>query len=124
MRKFKIIDVWINILLIVIFSIVTWISRDNYRMAVLSYFIVGGWQIISMLVHILHPTFKITTARSIYQYTLIIVTVLVLLSIPFDMVLLALYLLLIVSPFMAIYYTYVCYRETYVKMKRPMDQLK
>ena len=55
MKKFKKIDVWISIILITGFAIATLINRDNTFM--LGYFVVGGWQVISMVVHVYYHSF-------------------------------------------------------------------
>ena len=83
----------------------------------LSYFIVGGWQVISMLVHIYNSCFtKRWGARFIYHW----ITFIALVTMPLG----SFWVLAVTAPFMAIYYTYLCYKETYVMMQRPISILK
>jgi hypothetical protein len=54
MKQFKIIDFWISIGLIISFTTISVIEGfdgfiSNYFLS--GYFVVGGWQVISMLVH-------------------------------------------------------------------------
>jgi membrane-bound metal-dependent hydrolase YbcI (DUF457 family) len=121
MKKFKIVDFWINIALLIISIIIPILWHHS---GISGYFIVGAWQLISTFVHILSPTFTIGKARKIYHIMLIIVTSSILIALPFGAIISVLYSLLFVAPFMAIYYTVLCSEETFTKMKRPLDQLK
>ncbi|MBK7882769.1 MAG: hypothetical protein IPJ81_02240 [Chitinophagaceae bacterium] len=136
MKKFKIMDMWISIILI-IFSITrSIIFYDRFLGPyflhvkddiIQGYFIVGGWQVISMLVHTFKKWFTIKGNKRFY-YQIIVLTIILIsiLLIVFksDGIAFMLFFLLAVTPFMAIYYTYICYHEIYIKMKRPLDQLK
>jgi hypothetical protein len=121
MKKFKKIDVWVSVVLISIFLF--WIFIDiirdeDWRMTILySFFVVGGWHIISMIVHTV-TRFYIgwEGVRILYH----IFSLVLLLTIPLGSV----WILAFAAPFMALFYTYMCYDETYVKMKRPLDILK
>jgi hypothetical protein len=115
MKKFKIIDFWISIVLIMIFTMVSIINGDFTFL--IGYLVVGAWQVISMIVHIYAGLFiHKAGARYIYHW----ITLIALITIPIGSYL----ILLFTAPFMAVYYTYLCYRETYVKMKRPLSILK
>jgi hypothetical protein len=121
MKKFKVFDVWVSIILIASFTILIIIDayhNDDWRELVLtSYFVVGGWHVISMLVHTVCNWFiKTSTTRVLYQ----ILSFVLLVTIPCGSV----WILAVAAPFMAIFYTILCYRETYIKMKRPLDDLK
>ncbi len=114
MKKFKKIDIWISIILITGFAIATIINQDNTF--VLGYFIVGAWQVSSMLVHAYNRCFTNRWgARYIYHW----ITFIAVITIPGSF-----WVLLYAAPFMAVYYAYLCYNEVYVKMKRPLDLLK
>lgn len=125
MRKFKLIDVWINIILILssIF-IAPFITHDLE--IIYCYFIVGGWQIISMTIHYLNKWFiKESNKRKYYQLLVLAIIILFLVGLYFNPILALLaYPLLFLSPFMAIYYTSICFNEVYYKMRRPLSQLK
>ena len=131
MKKFKTIDCWMSILLIAGFLIASIIRLD--LTFIVGYFVVGGWQLISILVHFFNKAFvEKGEARDGYQkyvfLFIIIVAILFPLALLFKIVaiplLIVLFILLFCAPFMAVYYTYLCYHETFVKMKRPMDLLK
>ncbi|MBP6431924.1 MAG: hypothetical protein KA319_09165 [Ferruginibacter sp.] len=123
MRKFKIFDVWVNVGLIFaafIFAIIS--QKQNF---IIGYFVVGAWQIISMLVHVDNDWFREKgSTRRLYHNIVLIIIIISVLSIFSKLLFAVLILLLFVSPFMAIFYTILCYRETYIKMKHPLDDLK
>ncbi len=115
MKKFKIIDLSINIALILGFGIYWLIKQDNSFF--LAYFVVGGWQLISIMIHAHQKIFTFKKgSRYIYHW----VTLICLATLPLG----SFWILLFTAPFMAIYYTYLCYHEVYVKMQRPLAGLK
>jgi hypothetical protein len=93
---------------------------------VYGYFIVGGWQIISMAIHFIMKWFcNKSSVRYNYQITVLIVILNSLIGLVFKQLLFfVLALLIVAAPFMAIYYTWICYYELYVKMQRPLALLK
>lgn len=118
MKTFKIIDVWTSIGLIISFSIL--IIKDGgidifNNTLFAGYFVVGGWQVMSMLVHAITRTFTYG-ARYVYHW----ITLISVMTMPMG----SFWILLITAPFMAVFYTWLCYREVYIKMKRPLDLLK
>ncbi len=114
MKKFKQVDLLINIILISGFLIVSLIKQDMTFMT--GYFVVGGWQVISMIVHAWNHWFTHKGARYYYHW----ITFISLITMPVG----SFWLLLFVAPVMAVYYTWICYNEVYVKMQRPLAQLK
>ncbi len=120
MRQFKIFDFWINIGLItssVTISMLEGAEDFLHNSFLLGYFIVGGWQVISMLVHVFNRCFTYKWgARYIYHW----ITLIALVTMPAG----SFWILFIAAPFMAIFYTWLCYRETYIKMQRPLSVLK
>ena len=56
MRKFKLYDVWISISLVIIFTAISLIRLDDSF--IIGYFVIGGWQLLSMLVHIYSSRFN------------------------------------------------------------------
>ena len=118
MKTFKIIDVWTSIGLIISFAILAIVDGNGAIVndkLLTGYFVVGGWQVISMLVHAISRTFTYG-ARYIYHW----VTLISVVTIPVG----SFWILLFTAPFMAVFYTWICYREVYIKMKRPLDILK
>lgn len=124
MKKFKLIDTWVSISLILVGTVVSLVKLDNSFMMV--YCIVGGWQMISMFVHAIKGWFThLKTAR--YNYHAL-VTILAALSLVGLLITPVLYFvmiaLLFAAPVMAVFYTWLCYEEVYVKMQRPLAALK
>ncbi|MGG9970381.1 hypothetical protein ACQ33O_01200 [Ferruginibacter sp. SUN002] len=115
MKKFKTADLYISIALIIGFLIVSLIRRDGTF--VVGYFVVGGWQVISMIMHVVNKWFtEKWGVRFIYH----LITLVALVTAPLG----GFYVLLFVAPFMAVFYAWICYNELHVKMVRPLDQLK
>ncbi len=115
MRKFKKIDVWISIILIAGFAIATIINLDNTF--ILGYFVIGGWQVISMLVHAYNKCFtQKKGARYVYHW----ITLISVLTMPVGSFL----ILLFTAPLMALYYTWLCFEEVRKMNMRPLALLK
>jgi hypothetical protein len=119
MKTFKIIDVWTSIGLIISFmALIIYDAREFDVMNNLiftGYFVVGGWQVISMLVHAITRTFNYG-ARYVYHW----ITLIAVATMPVG----SFWILLFAAPFMALYYTWICWREVYIKIKRPLEMLK
>lgn len=115
MRKFKTIDYRVSILLIVVFTVISLVKMDGTF--IIGYFVTGAWQIISMAVHAYSHWFTNRGSdRIIYHW----ITFIAVITLPLG----SFFLLLFAAPFMAAYYTYLCYHEVTVKMQRPLAQLK
>ena len=115
MKQFKTIDLFISLALIIGFTIYWLIKQDKSFFT--GYFVVGGWQVTSMIVHVLNKCFTYKTgSRYIYHW----VTFISLATIPLG----SFFILLFTAPVMALYYTSLCYQEVYVKMQRPLALLK
>ena len=115
MKQFKIIDFWISCILITVFAIAS-IFNGDYTFLI-GYIVVGSWQVISMIVHLVTRTFIYKRgSRYVYNW----VTLISLLTMPIGSYI----ILFFAAPFMAVYYTWICYDETYVKMQRPLALLK
>lgn len=123
MKQFKVFDVSLSILLIIICCIYALV---NTKYLMVGYFVVGGWQLISMVIHAINKWFtKRSSARYVYQTVVLVIICLGFTGILVPQVLMAmLFLLVFVSPFMAIYYTWLCYHELTVRMRRPLAALK
>ena len=124
MKKFKIIDTWISILLIIGFFIAS-IIRLDYTF-ITGYFVVGGWQVVSMIIHSINGWFMQKDGKRFrYQFAVGIILLLALAGWALNPLL---YLIMVVmifaAPFMAIVYTMICYKEVYLKMQRPLALLK
>ena len=124
MKKFKTIDTWISFGLIIVFTLLSLIKLD-YTFLV-GYCTVGGWQMISMMIHAINGWFTHRKAgRFNYHFIVAVLAALSLLGLfVFPVLWVVMVVLLFAAPFMAIYYTWLCYNEVYVKMQRPMAALK
>jgi hypothetical protein len=115
MKKFKEVDTWISIILITGFTIATIISKDYTFL--IGYFVVGGWQVISMLVHVYYHCFtEKKGTRQIYHW----ITFISLITMPIG----SFWILLFTAPFMAIFYTWICFYEVRKLNERPIAVLK
>jgi hypothetical protein len=112
MKIFKKIDVTVQLLLILAASIVNLLFQRDFlsEYLMVSYFIVGGWQILSVIVHALNPLPFRSRWRRVYLWTLLSIVILGLFCIP--VFLYYLFFLLFVSAALAIFYFITCVRET------------
>ncbi len=124
MKKFKIIDCWISVALIIVALVYGVFQRDFHFLY--GYFVVGAWQCFSMILHTWNGWFTNNSgARKNYHRAVAGILVLALAGMLYYPVLyVELYLLLFAAPVMALYYTRLCYIEVYVKMQRPLALLK
>lgn len=124
MKKFKIIDTCISAVLILVFTLLSLIRWDHTFL--LGYCIAGGWQMISIIVHAGNGWFTYRKAgRYYYHAAVIILAALCLIGLLIYPLLFMLMIVLIyAAPFMALYYTWLCYNEVTVKMQRPLAALK
>lgn len=123
MKTFKQIDVGIQVALIIVFFVASLVNRGNTL--VVGYFVVGAWQVVSMIVHELSNCFTEIATKRYYYHRVTLCIILIMLAglvVPFF---LCIFLpLLFVAPLMACYYTRICYVEVFYKMKRPLALLK
>jgi hypothetical protein len=121
MRKFKIFDFWMNVVLIVVgFIIISFFcsrnNSDNKIIILFPCFFWGVWQVISMIVHLFDKkNWKYSVIR--FSYTILSVLVLIYsFSIRLDD-----YNHTYLLPVMAIFYTCLCGAEVYNKIDQPLD---
>lgn len=123
MKAYKQIDFYGSILLILSSVLIATLWQDFEF--VYCYYVVGGWQSISMVVHSVNGWFVQAGARRTYHFVVVAVLAGVAVGLVFESILLfMLYILLFAAPFMAVYYASICYHELSVKMQRPLAQLK
>ena len=105
MTNFKYLDFWVNVILIVGFTAKGFTNLDDTILY--GYFIVGGWQTISMVVHIINKKLlPISATRNAYHWVAG-------LSIAGMATVVYFVVLLFAAPFMAIFYTSLCGYEIY-----------
>lgn len=113
MLIFKKIDCILQAVLIVLGVCVSASAHDLLDEAFFfGYFLVGGWQLLSVFVHFFYRAPYTITLRKIYLALLGFVLVGLVFSLPLQGILIALTVLLFLSPLMAIYYLVTCLLET------------
>lgn len=116
MIDFKRFD-WIFQLILLVGSILFFLVNQNRFMDfefILSYFVIGGWQLISILVHMFYPStvkHKLRTIHGILTVLLFITTG-ILIGVGEDLLIEFLVGVLFVTPALAILYLITCYLET------------
>jgi len=121
MKRLKKIDFWLSVTLISFFTIASIVARRSFSAnnLLLGYLVVGTWQSISMIMHSVRGVFvRRWSPRFIYQGMSILAIAGLFTGSTW------IYLMVWVAPLMAVYYTWLCYRETFFKMRRPLDLLK
>lgn len=123
MKNFKQIDNWISTLLMVAALLTSLIRRDESF--ILWYFIVGAWQIISMLTHVYTGMVPKHSARAIYHSIVVVTLILAIIGVLVHYILYAvLMILLFAAPFMALFYTLLGFDESKKWYTRPLSILK
>jgi hypothetical protein len=119
MKNFKTADFCISVALILYYSLIALPFQIGFSDFILieGYIVVGAWQSISMIIHAItnHFTQK-WSERFIYHWISFIAVI----TMPAG----SIWILIFIAPLMAVYYTRLCYVETFIKMKRPMELLK
>jgi len=119
MKRFKELDFAISVALIIFFAVAAILNKKGMgnNNLIIGYFVVGGWQCLSMIIHTAAEYFTKKWGRRFYYQWISLVAVV---TIPAGSV----WVLYPLAPLMAVYYTYICYDETFIRMKRPMELLK
>ncbi len=123
MLVFKKIDFWISAIGIFAFAILSLIMQDGTFMV--GYITVGAWQVVSMLVHHFNNSFTNKGSLRYYYHYITLVTVLLMLSTPLLKITgFVFVILLFIAPFMAVYYTSICFKELKVLEAKALIHLK
>ena len=122
MKKFKQIDLAGQLILIASFVLVSIFSSPAYIFT--GYFIVGLWQIISMVVHKVNDWNMQQVPRRYYHKISLVTVVLILLAFTIGgYFFVTLYIMLFAAPLMAVFYTSLCFREITCLEKRPSEMM-
>lgn len=123
MKIFKITDVIISATLIVLFLVMALAMPGE--IIFVGYFVVGGWQLLSIIVHISNKWFTVVKSQR-YYYSWFVFVVLACGALGFLIypLFLVLYFLLFAAPVMAVYYTGLCLYELQLLNDRKLFQLK
>jgi hypothetical protein len=127
MKIFKLVDFWLNIILLILSFIFICVSnynffRDDFEYCLLIVALVFGFtQTFSMIVHILFwKKWKFKIVR--LSYTLLAILVLLYSNLKIVNNWYAMHIYLLTT--MEIFYTCLCGFEIYTKIKRPLDYIK
>lgn len=109
---FKKADIIIQSAALVIIGAIWFFDSD---LAMMSFFLgIGSWQLISMTIHLVQRWNQVFLTRRIYQYTLLSLLLIFLISLVNATVMVwVLYLLLFITPLLAFYYLVICYIEVF-----------
>jgi hypothetical protein len=115
-KKLKLLDAWIHMLLI-ISLLISCIVKPFIETLAMAYFIIGCWEVCSMVIHEWNSWFTFSGGvRRIYHRAAFIFIV----TIPLG----SFTILLYTAPAMFALYSYMCFYELFVKMRRPLALLK
>ncbi len=110
MQRFKQIDLAISVLLILGFTLCYFFYDPGIVFT--AYFVVGGWQVFSMLIHEIMSWFTYKNGiRRLYHWVTLIIIAMGGLGFVFPLFLFIYYIMLFAAPFMAITYTAICFAE-------------
>ena len=104
MKLFKQIEFYSSVLLIAAFAISWLITRED-ELILTGYFVVGGLHVIGMITHVMKHWFTNSRSLRLYYHWLVVI---LLLLVPVGI---GLFILLFAAPFMAVLYTWICWRE-------------
>lgn len=116
MKTYKRIELYLNSALIVGFICVFAITKI-FELIFISCLILGIIQLLSTFIHIVKWWFRNHRLRVIYHFLLILFFVSIPAGVPF-------WLLLYVSPLIAVFYTYICLREYQILKFKELVHLK
>jgi hypothetical protein len=124
MKLYKKLDLYTQMMLLVAWVPFLIVGRENHSFEYF-YFIVGGWQILSCVVHFIFSDFYPYSSRKIYLWVLLLVIFLGIgcLLEPRSL-LVYLFALLFFSPIMAVWYCFICYKEVKLYRQKEWIQLK
>ena len=124
MKTFKQIDWRLQAALIISSMVILFVDESPYE-PFYGYFIVGGFQFVSIVIHEINGSFISKGSRRRYYHNAVYIIVsIMLLSIILTPLLVIFLPMLFAGPLMAFYYLYTCYDEVMHHMQRPLSQLK
>lgn len=123
MKLFKLTDMWVSAILLVIFMVLSIINPGKFLIA--GYFGVGGWQLISMIIHAANKWFISRKGSRYYYHRVVAITLAIALAGFFTPLSLSIFfILLFATPVMAVFYVTICYKEIQLMTRRPLSMLK
>lgn len=116
MKRFKMIDWVTSVVLIAGFLLASLVRKDGTF--IVGYFVVGAWQVVSMIVHATNGWFT-TRGGTRYIYHRIMALLIGLMPLLF-----VFWFLLYLAPLLALWYTAICWQELQFMRKRAFIHLK
>jgi len=119
LKTFKIFDVLAQLLIIVVFLVGSFWANQQWMLT--GYFVVGSWQVLSMLIHQINKWHLQKGSRRWY-YHIIATTILIIIitAIIIPSLFMVWFIMLVAAPIMALFYAFICYREVFHPVKRPL----
>ena len=122
MKLYKQIDFLVSLTLILGFAVWYMYEQDILFTA---YFVTGGWQVLSMIVHETGGWFTSNgSVRRVYHWTSLAIIALGSLSFVVTPFLFIFFIMLFAAPVMAVFYAGICYAEIKTLSQRPLNVLK
>lgn len=119
MKLFKQIDLAISIMMITGFLVYIVITKNSNTIFT-AYFVVGGWQVLSMIVHEIGGWFTRTGGtRRIYHWVSLTVIVMGCLTPVINAFFFIFYIMAFAAPLMAVIYTAICFNEVKFLKNKP-----
>jgi hypothetical protein len=120
MKTFKQGDLLLQIAMIISFAAASLRLQD--QTFIWAYCTVGAWQIVSMIVHQVQQRNTRTGGRRYYYHRVSAFTLVAMASgFIFPPLFFLWFVMLFAAPFMAVYYTAICFKEVYQPAKRPLE---
>lgn len=116
MRVYKYFDAFVSLFLILFFGI-RYLYNNSYDTLIAGYIITGAWQGLSMGIHASEKWFtRKYSWRNVYHWIALISVI----TLPLG----SFWILFFTAPWMAIFYTILCFTECLVKIRRPLSLIK
>ena len=120
MKRFKQVDLFGQIALVITLTIVSLARHDATFLY--AYVIVGAWQVVSMLVHQVNKWHSSRRSRRYYYHRVSACTLgIMATAFLFPLLFVLWYIMLFAAPAMAIYYIAICFHEVFYPAKRPLE---
>ncbi len=119
MKEFKTIDVIIQVFLIIGISIKSLLNLDQTFLY--GYFIIGGCQVTSMIVHHINKWHTREGSRRFYYHRITAITLIMVAGFMIPFLPIVWGILLYAAPVLSACYLFICCGEVFYAAKRPLD---
>lgn len=122
MKSIKQIDLYIQIALIALWFLSFLFFKSAFF---IGYFVIGVWHLLSVSYYAIVGSFSQKKHYKIVRIIVASIIILVLMGVFLNYIFFTvLYLLIVIAPILAVYYTCICYMEVKSLNERPLAQLK